>query len=131
MLIQDESQKSIGHSTRVYVKCIALATKVSSGSGSSGYGGNSYGNGNFGGNGNKNKGKDKPVCSHCGLTGHIVEKCYELQGYPSGYKAKGKNPMANQVGNSEFRANFGVMELNSMLLQQSLSPQQAFPFATN
>lgn len=34
--------------------------------------------------------KDKPVCSHCGLTGHTVDKCYKLHRYPPGYKFKNK-----------------------------------------
>jgi hypothetical protein len=33
--------------------------------------------------GNKNFGKkERPVCSHCGITGHTVEKCYKIHGYP-------------------------------------------------
>ena len=47
--------------------------------------------------GNKNFGKkERPVCSHCGITGHIVEKCYKVYGYPPGYKSRSK-PAANQV----------------------------------
>uniref|UniRef100_A0A2N9J0N1 CCHC-type domain-containing protein n=1 Tax=Fagus sylvatica TaxID=28930 RepID=A0A2N9J0N1_FAGSY len=39
--------------------------------------------------GNKNFGKKKkPMCSHCGITGHIVEKCYKVHGYPPGYKSR-------------------------------------------
>lgn len=30
--------------------------------------------------------KKKLVCTHCGLTGHTVDKCYKLHGYPPGYK---------------------------------------------
>uniref|UniRef100_A0A2N9FUH9 Uncharacterized protein n=1 Tax=Fagus sylvatica TaxID=28930 RepID=A0A2N9FUH9_FAGSY len=47
--------------------------------------------------GNKNFGKkERPVCSHCGITGHTVEKCYKIHGYPPGYKPKGR-AAANQV----------------------------------
>ena len=31
-------------------------------------------------------GKGRPVCSHCGKLGHIMEKCYKLFGFPLGYK---------------------------------------------
>ena len=24
--------------------------------------------------------KDRPICSHCGITGHTMEKCYRLHG---------------------------------------------------
>jgi hypothetical protein len=47
--------------------------------------------------GNKNFGKkERPVCSHCGITGHTVEKCYKIHGYPPGYKPRGR-AAANQV----------------------------------
>ncbi|XP_024006206.1 uncharacterized protein LOC112082851 [Eutrema salsugineum] len=29
--------------------------------------------------------KSRPVCMHCGQTGHIVQKCFKLYGYPPGY----------------------------------------------
>ena len=34
---------------------------------------------------------NRSICSHCGLTGHTVDHCYKLHGYPLGYKPK---PMA-------------------------------------
>jgi hypothetical protein len=30
--------------------------------------------------------KEKPICSHCGVLGHTVEKCYRLHGFPPGFK---------------------------------------------
>ncbi|XP_023634331.1 uncharacterized protein LOC111829472 [Capsella rubella] len=27
----------------------------------------------------------RPLCTHCGQTGHIVQKCFKLHGYPPGY----------------------------------------------
>jgi hypothetical protein len=48
--------------------------------------------------------KDRPTCSHCGISGHTMEKCYRLHGFPPGFKfTKGKvagEHSANQV--SEF-----------------------------
>ena len=45
--------------------------------------------------------KDRPVCTYCGFTRHIADKCYKcykLHGYPPGYKPKGGNrSMVNQV----------------------------------
>ena len=42
--------------------------------------------------------KDRPVCTYCGFTRHIADKCYKLHGYPPCYKPKGGNKaMANQV----------------------------------
>ena len=40
--------------------------------------------------------KERPLCTHCNMLGHIVDKCYKLHGYPPGYKQKGKFN-ANQV----------------------------------
>ena len=40
---------------------------------------------------NKSGKKDQPLCSHCGILGHSVDKCYRLHGFPPGYgKGKGK-----------------------------------------
>ncbi|CAE6235555.1 unnamed protein product [Arabidopsis arenosa] len=33
----------------------------------------------------------KVICSHCGYTGHTVDKCYKIHGYPMGFKHKFKN----------------------------------------
>ncbi|XP_020870726.1 uncharacterized protein LOC110225407 [Arabidopsis lyrata subsp. lyrata] len=33
----------------------------------------------------------KVICSHCGYTGHTVDKCYKIHGYPLGFKHKHKN----------------------------------------
>uniref|UniRef100_A0A2N9H706 Reverse transcriptase Ty1/copia-type domain-containing protein n=1 Tax=Fagus sylvatica TaxID=28930 RepID=A0A2N9H706_FAGSY len=40
--------------------------------------------------------RERPLCSHCGITGHIVDKCYKLHGYPPRYKFKNKVHFANQ-----------------------------------
>jgi hypothetical protein len=39
--------------------------------------------------------RDKLTCSHCGLIGHTMEKCYKLHGYPPRYKTRRRGPMAN------------------------------------
>ena len=48
---------------------------------------------------NKGNGKkERPFCTNCNMSGHTIEKCYKLHGYPLGYKPKGKNnASANQV----------------------------------
>lgn len=30
--------------------------------------------------------KERPFCTHCGLLGHTIERCYKLHGYPPRYK---------------------------------------------
>ncbi|GJU39571.1 ribonuclease H-like domain-containing protein [Tanacetum coccineum] len=40
-------------------------------------------------NNNCNRGPNPNlVCKHCGLIGHTIERCYELNGYPAGFKKK-------------------------------------------
>ncbi|KAF5478995.1 hypothetical protein F2P56_005510, partial [Juglans regia] len=34
--------------------------------------------------------KDRPICSHCSVHGHTIEKRFKLHGYPPGYRSKGK-----------------------------------------
>ena len=44
--------------------------------------------------------KDRPMCSHCGVAGHTVEKCYRVDGFPPGFKFTQNKPvphLANQV----------------------------------
>ena len=45
--------------------------------------------------------KDKPICSHYGFKGHVMEKCYKLHGYPPSFQKKSKSiAVANQVSSS-------------------------------
>ncbi|KAL6336171.1 hypothetical protein AAG906_011053 [Vitis piasezkii] len=30
--------------------------------------------------------RERPICTHCGLTRHTVDGCYKLHGFPPGYK---------------------------------------------
>jgi hypothetical protein len=56
--------------------------------------------------------KDRPICTHCGIPGHIVEKCYKLHGYPPGFKfTRTRTPQqavhsANQVQELEHPSSF-------------------------
>ena len=74
LFIQEEMQRSVTNSVRV--ESTVLATKSS---------------------GNNPKGKERPLCTHCGKLGHTVDKCYKLYGFPPSYKFKNRNMMAHQV----------------------------------
>ena len=74
LFIQEEMQRSVTNSVRV--ESTILATKSL---------------------GNNPKGKERPLCTHCGKLGHTVDKCYKLHGFPPGYKFKNRNMMAYQV----------------------------------
>ena len=59
LLIQEEKQRSVGQGSNngPFIESTALAAKTMT-------------------IGSKN------TCSHCGLLGHTVEKCYKIHGYP-------------------------------------------------
>ncbi|XP_021894978.1 uncharacterized protein LOC110812498 [Carica papaya] len=48
----------------------------------------------------------RPTCSHCGLGGHTVDRCYRLHGYPPGLKPKPNmhSPDPNQAVFNEGQA---------------------------
>ena len=41
--------------------------------------------------------QSKLKCTHCGMTNHTVDKCYELVGYPKGHKLYNKQPNNKQA----------------------------------
>ncbi|KAL5570946.1 hypothetical protein UlMin_020543 [Ulmus minor] len=71
LIVQEERQRSLSSLNLFQLNVAAF------GASSSNY--NSY----------KGK-KDKPYCTHCGMLGHTIEKCYKVHGYLPGYKPKGK-----------------------------------------
>ena len=76
--------------SNVHIESTALAVKGSN---------SIVNNSNFAFFGGKNsRGKDRPICTHCGKHGHTMEKCFKLHGFLLGFKSKGKTSMVNQVG---------------------------------
>lgn len=43
--------------------------------------------------------RSRPQCSHCGLLGHIKDKCYNLNCYSPGYQFRNKNNDKHAVAN--------------------------------
>ncbi|KAL4626297.1 hypothetical protein ACB092_05G085900 [Castanea dentata] len=74
LMIQEETQRSVIPYSSPRVESTALVTKSQ----------------NF-------NGKERPICTHCGKSGHTIEKGYKLHGFPPSYKFKGKPAMAHQV----------------------------------
>ncbi|KAL5581533.1 hypothetical protein UlMin_013975 [Ulmus minor] len=70
LAVQEERQRSLTHLNYDSVACNAT-------SGSYGQYSRSY-KGRF----------EKFVCSHCGIQGHVVDRCYKFHGYPPGFKVK-------------------------------------------
>lgn len=38
----------------------------------------------------KGQKRERPLCTHCNMLGHTIDKCYKLHGYPPGYKPRQK-----------------------------------------
>uniref|UniRef100_A0A2N9I913 Reverse transcriptase Ty1/copia-type domain-containing protein n=1 Tax=Fagus sylvatica TaxID=28930 RepID=A0A2N9I913_FAGSY len=78
--------------------------------------------------------KERPTCTHCGLLGHTVDKCYKLHGFPPGYKTRGKAPaVANQTSLSAFGSNAhaSAEEISPLQLSQvqAQSSSSTFPIS--
>jgi hypothetical protein len=41
--------------------------------------------------------KEKPICSHCGISGHTIDKCYRIHGFPPGFKFTNSQSSAQSV----------------------------------
>ena len=116
LLIQEERQRSVGLGNSIHIESTTLAvtsSNVNSNSNFPGFFGNSsvYG-------GKNSKGKDRPICTHCGKLGHVMEKCFKLYGFPPGFKPKGKNFMVNQVNVQEACAENGPPSATSPFTQE-------------
>ncbi|XP_058785029.1 uncharacterized protein LOC131659936 [Vicia villosa] len=44
--------------------------------------------------------KDRPICSHYGILGHIKDKCFKLHGYPPGYRKNKVIPSTPSAANA-------------------------------
>ncbi|KAG7971651.1 hypothetical protein I3843_07G146200 [Carya illinoinensis] len=65
---------------------------------------------------------ERPVCKHCGATSHVVEKCFELHGFPQGYKFKPRQQsMANQVVSDNTSSVASPISLTESQYQQLLA----------
>ena len=100
LILQEEKQRSFkngeftGPVTAHPIEATALYSNASSGSKHS-----------HSGKGNSKK--EGPICTHCGKSRHIANKCYKLHGFPPGFKFKNKS-MANQVSCNQI-AGFGTI----------------------
>ena len=63
LLLQDEKQRKVGRKNTIESSALVVKANGSSKS--------------------FNKAKSgRPQCTHCGVLGHIADKCYKLHGYP-------------------------------------------------
>ena len=81
-LAQDEKQKKIGARKKLQVDLAALIAKNNPVKGSA-------------------KGKSRcPQCTHCCNLVHVVDKCYNLHGYPPSFKFKSNGQQASSFANN-------------------------------
>ena len=131
LILQEEKRRQIGQVDMVLEPTALYATNNSN---PKGYQGQTYHNGNqqghqgsnhggYGGKGSNSK-KERPICTYCGIVGHIADKCYKLHGYPPSYKPKGKSS-ANQVSSP---GNFGIFSPNLGSFG-NFAPQPLFGFS--
>nr|TKS10559.1 hypothetical protein D5086_0000082350 [Populus alba] len=79
LLLQEESQRSLTNAAAIPIDCQAMIAEHY-------HNQNSKSGSNYTTRFAKYKGKTKATCTHCGYPGHIVDKCFQLIGYPPGWK---------------------------------------------
>ncbi|XP_048593450.1 uncharacterized protein LOC125576944 [Brassica napus] len=87
MVTQDERQKSLKPTTRVDNVVFQNSTNESD---SHVYTGSSE-NAACAAVNNNYHSRPRPICTHCGIAGHIVQKCFKLHGYPPGHRFYNNN----------------------------------------
>ncbi|GJW32287.1 ribonuclease H-like domain-containing protein [Tanacetum coccineum] len=94
-----------------------------------------WNNGNSSGNGNRGN-YNNLLCKNCGLKGHTVERCFEIIGYPPGFKRNPNLKVSNKfnnnknnnadvktslVGNNEIRTSTGTLSFTNEQVQKLIS----------
>ncbi|XP_077238366.1 uncharacterized protein LOC143879726 [Tasmannia lanceolata] len=89
LVCQEEKQQSLIATRSLNIEGAALA--VSSGS--------------FGGKETQLNQQGKDRCSHCNKTGHTIDHCFEIIGYPPNWRPRGKNVRGSQGPRGMFNSN--------------------------
>nr|TKR98127.1 hypothetical protein D5086_0000206200 [Populus alba] len=79
LLLQEESQRSLTNAAGIPIDCQAMIAEHY-------HNQNSKSGSNYTTRFAKYKGKTEATCTHCGYPGHIIDKCFQLIGYPPGWK---------------------------------------------
>lgn len=78
------------------------------------------------------KSNPKPVCTHCGKTGHTMEKCYRLHGFPPGFKfTKNRNASAHVASTDQEDQSTPVLSILQEQCQNLISSLQSQNFMSN
>lgn len=79
LVAQEMQQRANSHSSSAPPTVMMVRSSSQSSSTSQSYSSSGY----------QTKKKDKSVCTHCGIQGHTVDRCYKLHGYSPGYRFTG------------------------------------------
>ena len=85
LVVQEERQRRIGSGNSSMTESMVFGTSSASPSVSAAS--------------NVKSKRDRPVCTHCGISGHTFDKCYKLHGYPPGYRFKSKTAQSKTYVN--------------------------------
>ncbi|GAB4854274.1 hypothetical protein Ancab_039721 [Ancistrocladus abbreviatus] len=85
LLVQEERQREIRASSQVMYDAASFSTELQKGW-------QQYKNG-----GKAEVKKSSLVCNYCKKSGHTIDRCYKLHGYPNSKGVKGKKPVAASV----------------------------------
>ncbi|CAL9233896.1 unnamed protein product, partial [Arabidopsis halleri] len=111
LLDQEDSQKSALLSSVTGMESTAFQVSQQSSLGSS----------------NQYQRKDRPICTFCGKSGHIMDKCYKKHGYPVGFpKPKFFRPAQNIAANVtvEQSTELSLLAQNDQSFGDNLSTEQ-------
>ncbi|GKB90531.1 ribonuclease H-like domain-containing protein [Tanacetum coccineum] len=104
-LSRDESHRNSGLSSKsVKIGPTAFVSRPSNG--------NNWNTNKIGNNNNNNFGSNRRfermsnlVCKHCNMTGHTIDRCFELVGYPPGFKRNNSSQSnTNNATNNDIKA---------------------------
>ncbi|RVW51926.1 Retrovirus-related Pol polyprotein from transposon RE2 [Vitis vinifera] len=87
LVLQEERQRSINQGFSSLLQPLALGDSSQASA-----------NTHIGSSASKPK-FERPQCTHCGLQGHAMDRCYKLHGYPLGYKPKSKSQLGQVQAN--------------------------------
>jgi len=74
--------------------------------------------------------KNKPTCSHCGVLGHTIEKCFRINGFPPGFKFTRNKPDSNSSANHVQTADNPSLPFTQSQFQQLMTFMQNNPSFT-
>lgn len=87
LIIQEEHQRSAGQSDSLIDPIVLLVADNSNKFALS----NDRSTDRF----RKGSNNQRPICLHCGVKGHVVDRCYKLHGFPPGYKSRSSTSSYN------------------------------------